>query len=330
MHVKSVTQGSLFFSTLDLDELWCQYFLEESIVTAAYRYMRYITHKPDAEHEEAIAVCEPNFDPCYVTDEIRHFAPVFDSAERQWHGLSCYFDTLTISDHDSFVQEICSDVRFNFLAAEMRKTSYIDDLLQIYRSAVDEFIMYHIKLWNVYVQDFSEVDRINGGMDLFYKFVDFTCEPKELQVVGNPKDSTQPSPALWIEYKAPESKTISLQILNMLYSFKQVVEPEYVHHLSYIIKDKLLLQLALLFYPRVFFASQVYPLAPASILSVPVMFEAVICDHYWIPSNAFKCDRFVCSECGQVRLVDDFTEEEFEEVFEKLQSISFLDDEALT
>ena len=324
MHVKTVTRSSLFFTNLDLDELWCQFFLEETYLTAAYRYLMYKSNKPTAEHEEILAVCEPNRDACFLNNTARHFSSVFASAEQQWVSIASQYEFINFINHDAFRKEVVQDARFVFLAPTIRNATYVQHLLDTYRVAVDQFIEYHIKVYNTYLEDWSEEVRVKGGISLFDEYLKVAYNPHELSITGDPNSFEDPSAACWVEYDPPRDDMIGYQIFQILYHFNMVIEGPFVDHISYIVKNKLLFEIALLFYPRVHFSQQAYPLGPIDVLTVPEPVSFKFCDEYdhdFVPSANLELDLVYCSRCGQTRHLEDFTEDEIEDILEKIESL---------
>jgi hypothetical protein len=324
MHVKTMSRSSLFFTNLALDELWCQYFIEETYLTAAYRYILYKSHKPQAEHEEAMAVCEPNWDPCFVTDPVRHFASVFSSAETRWVSVASQLEFVDFINHDAFRKQVVQDVRYEFLASPIRQAEYVQDLLNTYRLAIDQFIEYHFKVYNTYLEDWSEEVRRTGGISLFDEYLKIAYNPHELSITGDPNSFENPSAAAWVEYHPPRDDMIGYQIFQALYQIDTLIEGVFAEHMLFTIKNKLLLKIALLFYPQVHFSEIAYPLSAIEQLIVPQPYTFTFCsedDHDFVPSSNLELDLVYCSRCGQSRCIDDFTEEEVDEILLKIETM---------
>jgi len=324
MHVKTISRSPLFFKNLDLDELWCQFFLEETYLTAAYRYLMYKSNKPTAEHEEILAVCEPNWDACFTANISRHFSAVFSSAEQQWFSIASQYEFLNFVNHDAFRKEVIQDARFVFLESSIRRAPYVQHLLDTYRVAVDQFIEYHIKVYNTYLEDWSEEVRRAGSFGLFDEYLKVAYNPHELSITGDPNSFEDHSAACWVEYDPPKEDMIGYQIFQILYHFNQVIEGPFVEHISYVIKNKLLFQIALLFYPRVHFSQRAFPLGALEAMTVPEPVTFKFCnedDHDFVPSSNLEVDLVYCSRCGQSRHLEDFTEDEIEDILEKIESL---------
>lgn len=320
-----VARNNLIYSPLHLRDVWFSAVAEEIFLWSFVEY-KMLESTTSSVHEELVSLTQYPIETFVASNSVyeRYTVP-FQSLLLTWETVTAEFETIEWTDFSSARYEIFNLFRHHFVDPNLQFSWSFTELVKMYHIAFDEYILYHINIYNVWVEEYSQN---HPGLESLMAFVKKNVDPTSLSIFQNFDIYTNGSPHLWISYTPPSSWIESAWIFRHLFDFyrstQSTVNRESLFSMMHKIKKDCLQGVAPLFHPYSHGYSRCSSLSKNDMLTIPC---DLVHPLYGVNDPCFELDHhfqidfshieiLVCSECGLLRHESCFDESDLESLYD--------------